>query len=71
MRKEIARDLRTIFDAANLHEAERLVKLTAKKYAETAPKLSEWIESDVSEGLARNRGTGVITQANRKFCLDG
>ncbi len=52
MRKEIARDLRTIFDAADVHEAERLVKLTAKKYAETAPKLSQSIETDVPEGLA-------------------
>ena len=52
MRKEIARDLRTIFDAPDIHEAERLVKLTAKKYRETAPKLAQWIESDVPEGLA-------------------
>lgn len=52
MRKEIARDLRTIFDASDIHEAERLVKLTAKKYAETAPKLSQWIETDIPEGLA-------------------
>jgi len=52
MRKEIARDLRTVFDAPDIHEAQRLVKLTAKKYAETAPKLSQWIETDVPEGLA-------------------
>lgn len=52
MRKEIARDLRTIFDATEIQEAERLVKLTAKKYLKTAPKLSQWIESDVPEGLA-------------------
>ena len=52
MRKEIARDLRTIFDATDANEAERLVKLTAKKYAKTAPKLSQWIETDIPEGLA-------------------
>ncbi len=52
MRKEVARDLRAIFNATDLHEAERLVKITAKKYVETAPKLSQWIESDVPEGLA-------------------
>jgi len=52
MRKEIARDLRTIFDATDAHEAERLVKLVAKKYVETAPKLSQWIETDIPEGLA-------------------
>ena len=28
------------------------MKLTAKKYTKTAPKLSQWIESDVPEGLA-------------------
>ena len=52
MRKDIARDLRTIFDAPEIQEAQRLVKLTAKKYAKPAPKLSQWIESDVPEGLS-------------------
>ena len=52
MRKDIARDLRTIFDAPEIQEAQRLVKLTAKKYAKTAPRLSQWIESDVPEGLS-------------------
>lgn len=51
MRKEIARDLRTVFDAQDLHEAERLLKLAVKKYAKTAPQLAEWMEANVPEGL--------------------
>ncbi len=52
MRKEVAADLRTIFDAPDRHEADRRIRLEMKKYAKTAPKLTTWIEANVPEGLA-------------------
>jgi len=52
MRKEVATDLRTIFDAPGRQEADRRMRLVMKKYAKTAPKLAAWIEANVPEGLA-------------------
>jgi len=52
MRKEVAADLRTIFDAPDRQEADRRMRLVMKKYAKTAPKLTAWIEANVPEGLA-------------------
>lgn len=51
-RKPVANDLRAIFNASDLIEAERLMKRAAEKYRESAPKLSEWIEANVPEGLS-------------------
>jgi transposase-like protein len=51
MRKDVAADLRTIFDAPDRHEAERRMRLVMKKYAKSAPDLTRWIEDNVPEGL--------------------
>jgi transposase-like protein len=51
MRSEVAADLRGIFNASNAHEAERLLKIAIEKYRTTAPKLAEWMEQNVPEGL--------------------
>ena len=51
MRSEVAADLRGVFNAPDAHEAERLLKLAADKYRPTAPKLAEWMERSVPEGL--------------------
>lgn len=51
-RKEIARDLRDIFNAPDQVEAERLLKKTAASWRERAPKLATWLEDNVPEGLA-------------------
>jgi transposase-like protein len=51
MRREVARDLRAIFDAPDRQEADRRLKLAVQKYEKTAPKLARWMESNVAEGL--------------------
>jgi len=51
MRSDVAADLRGIFNAPNAHEAERLLKIATEKYRTTAPKLAEWVEHNVPEGL--------------------
>lgn len=50
-RKEVARDLRAVFNAVNREEAQRLLALMVKKYETSAPRLSVWLESNVEEGL--------------------
>lgn len=51
MKKEVALDIRHIFNAPNIEEANRLLKLTMDKYEKSAPKLSEWLEASIPEGL--------------------
>lgn len=51
MKKEVAEDIRTIFNAPNREEADRQLKLVIGKYEKTAPQLSEWMEKAIPEGL--------------------
>jgi transposase-like protein len=48
---EASADLRSVFNAPNRGEAERLLRLTTEKYAKPAPKLAAWLERNVPEGL--------------------
>jgi transposase-like protein len=52
MRKPVAEDLRAIFNASDINEAERLLKRTTEKYRQSAPKLAEWMEANVAESLS-------------------
>jgi transposase-like protein len=50
-RRQVAAELRSVFNAADRREAEeRLAKLVTK-YQKPAPKLSAWLEANVPEGL--------------------
>jgi putative transposase len=51
MRAEVAADLRAIFDSPDRAEAERRLQLVAEKYPARAPRLSQWLEANVGEGL--------------------
>jgi putative transposase len=51
MRAEVAADLRAIFDSPDRAEAERRLQLVAEKYKARAPRLSQWLEANVAEGL--------------------
>jgi putative transposase len=51
MRKEVARDIRTIFRAPSRQEADRYLNIAIEKYRKTAPKLSDWMEKNIPEGL--------------------
>lgn len=51
MKKEVASDIRAIFDAPNRNEADRLLKMTLKKYEDKSSQLSEWLEVNIPEGL--------------------
>jgi len=51
MKEDVAFDIRSIFNAPNLDEAKRLLNINAKKYEQTAPKLSAWMAGNIPEGL--------------------
>ena len=51
MREEVAADLRTIFNAADLLEAQRRRQTITGKYKESAPHLSAGLETNVPESL--------------------
>ena len=51
MRAEVADDLRAVFNAPDRGEADRQLSLVIEKYRESAPKLADWMEVAVAEGL--------------------
>ncbi len=51
MKKAVANDIKSTFTAPNLNEAQRLLQLTVEKYKARAPRLSEWMEENISEGF--------------------
>jgi putative transposase len=77
LRPQVARDLRSVFNTAERGEAdERLAKLV-DKYRRPAPKLAEWMEANVPDGLAvfalpephrrRLRTTNALERLNREL----
>lgn len=49
--EEASADLRSVFDAPNRAEADRLLKLMADKYRPVSKRLADWLETNVPEGL--------------------
>lgn len=77
MKKQVAADLRSVFDAPDRDEAERRLAIVTEKYRESAPKLSEWMEENVPEGLSvfdlpaphrrRLRTTNMLERLNKEI----
>jgi transposase-like protein len=51
MRAEVTASLRAVVDAPDRAEAQRQLDLAVKKYRAKAPRLAEWLEANVPEGL--------------------
>jgi len=51
LRAAVASDLRSVFNAENRGAADEQLKKTVEKYRRSAPKLAEWMEANVPEGL--------------------
>lgn len=76
MRRQVAADLRDVFAAGDLPEAERRLKHVAQKYRDSAPRLADWIEENVPEGLTvlelpeehrrRLRTTNMLENLNKQ-----
>ena len=77
MRKEVGASLRAVFDAPDRAEADRQLDLAVKKYRTSAPRLAEWMEANVPEGLTafalpsshrrRLRTTNMLERINREI----
>ena len=51
MRIEVAADIRAMFNAPDRRTAERYLQTAIQKYAISAPRLSAWMEDNLSEGF--------------------
>ena len=77
LRAKVAGDIRAIFNAPDADEAKRLLELFLKRYAKTAPRLVEWAETVLPEGLVvfgfpeshrrRLRTTNVLERLNKEI----
>lgn len=77
MRETVATDIRSIFNAPNREEAERLLGIIVEKYRDKASKLASWMESSLPEGFAvfklplkmrrRLRSTNMVERLNREI----
>jgi len=52
MRKEVAEDIRQIFNAKDADKAMALLNETVEKYSKSASKLAEWMEDNIPDGFA-------------------
>jgi putative transposase len=51
MKREVAADIRAIFNAPDRAQAEAQLRKTVEKYAQSASKLADWLEGNIPEGL--------------------
>jgi transposase-like protein len=51
-RKELAADLRMVFNAPDRHTAESYLKQVVDKYSQSASQLADWLEANTPDGLA-------------------
>ena len=51
MRREVAEDIRSIFNTPDQETAEAFLKKAVEKYALLAPKLADWMEVNIPEGF--------------------
>jgi transposase-like protein len=52
MRKEVAEDIRQIFNAKDVSKAKILLDETVEKYRKSASRLATWLEENISDGFA-------------------
>ena len=77
MHDEVVADLRDIFAAPDRAEADRRLQAVVEKYAATAPKLADWMETNVPESLTvfclpaphrvRMRTSNMLERLNREL----
>ena len=77
MRKQVAQDLRSVFNAKDLEDAMEKLQRFVDLYQETAPKIADWAETNIPEGLSvfqlpeehrkRMRTTNMLERQNREL----
>ena len=78
MKADVARDIRSIFNAPDRQEADALLRKTVARYAQDAPRLSNWMEENLPQGLTvfafpeshrrLIRTTNGLERLNREIC---
>lgn len=76
-RESVAADLRTVFNAVDRADADRQLRLVVEKYRSTAPRLAQWLEENVPQGLTvfalpapyrrRLRTTNMLERLNKEL----
>jgi len=77
MRESVAADIRSIFNAPDREEADRLLNKAIENYSKTAGRLAVWMEENIPEGLTvfampekhrrRLRTTNMVERQNREI----
>jgi len=77
MKRQVAADLRAVFNAPDEAEAQRQLTKFVERYRKSAPKLADWAEAAVPEGLAvfgfkdahrrRLRTTNMLERVNKEI----
>ena len=77
LKREVAAEIRAIFNAASRHDAESLLAQAVAKYAPKASALADWMEKNIPEGLTifafpsehhrRIRTTNCLERLNREI----
>lgn len=77
LKRQVAADIRAIFNAANRDEAEALLDRMVQKYTHSASRLATWMEENIPEGLTvftfperhhrRLRTTNGLERLNREI----
>jgi putative transposase len=77
MKKQVAFDIRSIFNAPSKFEAERLLGILSNKYGKDAPNLSKWMLDNIPEGFTffnfptdhwiKIRTSNVVERLNREI----
>jgi putative transposase len=76
-RKQVAQDLRSIFNAKNLGDANEELKRFVELYQDSMPKIAAWAENNIPEGLSvfllpaehrkRMRTTNMLERQNKEL----
>jgi len=76
-RPQVGREIRSIFNAPDRSEADRLLRKAVVNWRKPAPRLAEWMEANLPEGLTvfalpsthrrRLRTTNVLERVNREL----
>jgi len=77
MKKKVAADIRSIFTAPTVSEAQRLLGQLLERYEKSAPRLTAWAEKNIPEGLTvfqfpsehwrRIRTSNVLERVNQEI----
>lgn len=77
MKREVIEDLRSVLDSADEHAAGERLGRVVRKYQQSAPKLSQWMEENVPESFAvfrlppthrvRLRTTNMLERVNKEL----